>query len=153
MNKKGNPLKGHGKSALGIVQKFYPRVTAVIDAKHDVEIEVTAMDCSRATSKSPNACAMARAFKRTYDGAIISTSVAYLIRGDTAERYKVPNSVTREIVSFDRNHDFRAGQYRLNAPSAAFKLQPRRSRLKPERHDKQYGKVKSRHRTAGIRSL
>jgi hypothetical protein len=141
-------------SALKIVQKFYPQVNRVVDAPRERVVTVSAQDCKAATKKMPNDCAMAKAFKREYDGAIISTSVAYLIRGDKAERFKVPASVSREIVSFDRHKDFAPGEYYLSAPSEAFKMGPRRSKvpLDPNRQRGNAGKRK-RHVTAGIRSL
>jgi hypothetical protein len=143
-----------GKSALGIVRKYHPNVTRVVDAKRDVEIEVTAEDCKAGKRKGPSSCAMACAFKREYDGAIISLSTAYLIKGDIAERYMVPSSVSREIVSFDRAKQFAPGDYSLKKPAKSNKLGPRRSRLLDSRHDKKYAGNKPRnHRTAGIRAL
>jgi hypothetical protein len=139
-------------SALNIVQKYYPNVTKVMDAKQPVLINVTPKDCRGAKSKDFSSCAFAKACKRDYDGAIVSLSVAYLIKGELATRYKVPAGIAREIVSFDRNHDFRQGEYWLNAPSKAMRLGPRRH---PQPKNKaNYARVKRRyHRTGGIRSL
>lgn len=143
-----------GKSALGIVRKYHPNVTKIVEAKKDLHIEVTKDDCRKSKSKSPSSCAMARACSREYDGAIISLAVAYMIKGDTAIRYMVPQSVSREIVSFDRNHNFAPGEYQLKKVTKANKLGPRRSRLLPERHETQYSSTKRRpHKTAGIRAL
>lgn len=143
-----------GKSALGIVRKYYPKVIAVFDAKKPVSIEVTAADCKSSRRKSPDSCALAKAFQKEYDGSVVSLSVAYLIKGDKAFRYKVPNAIARELVSFDRHHDFAEGTYRLNAPNATEKLQPLKRKLNPHRHAKKYSKNKVRsHKTAGIRSL
>jgi hypothetical protein len=105
-----------GKSALKIVQKYHPNVTKVVDARSPLHIAVTARDCKNSNSKEPSACAMARACEREFDGAIISTTVAYVIQGGTAKRYRVPQSVARELVSFDRNHEFAPGDYHLKAP-------------------------------------
>lgn len=146
--------KTKGKSALSIVQKYYPSVLKVIDAPNSVSIAVTSRDCQLSKSKAPDACAMAHACKRSYDGAIIALSTAYLIKGTKAFRYKVPEAVSREIVSFDRHHDFQPGTYSLNAPTKWEKLAPRKYRLNPDRHKKSYPLVKARsHRTAGIRSI
>jgi hypothetical protein len=144
-----------GKSALGIVRKYHPQVNKVVDATKKVQIEVTAKDCRSGKRKGPSSCAMARAFEREYDGAIISLAVAYLIKGDKATRYRVPENVSREIVSFDRSKQFDPGTYTLTAPAGGEKLGPRRSRLLPERHAKKYSQHKPRnsHKTAGIRSL
>jgi hypothetical protein len=145
----------YGKSALKIIQKYYPAVKVVLDAKSDIGINVTATDCAKATMKAPNNCAMARAFKRNFDGAIVSTAVAYLILDKTAYRYMVPQSVTRELVSFDRHKEFAPGGYYLCRPTGSEKLGPRKYALKPERHKKSYAQDKRRavHKTPGIRSL
>lgn len=140
------------KSALAVVQRYYPSVTKVVDAVKNEAISVTAADCKYSRKKDPESCAMAKACKREFDGAIISTSVAYLIQGTTAKRYKVPESVSREIVSFDRSHSFAPGDYRLLAPTKHERLGPRTT---PQPMKKRYyASVKSRnHQTAGIRSL
>lgn len=143
-----------GKSALSVVRKYHPQVNKVVDAKKDLRIQVTAEDCKRGKVKGPSSCAMARAAMREYDGAIVSLATAYMIRGDVATRYMVPQSVSREIVSFDRAHKFEPGEYALKKVTKSNKLGPRRSRLLPERHDKTYANTKRRsHKTAGIRSL
>lgn len=144
-----------GKSALGIVRKYYPQVTRILEAKKDLTILVTTKDSRSSTKKSPNACALATACEREYDGAIISLSVAYLIKGNKAMRYRVPGAIAREIVSFDRHQDFQPGQYKLNAPSESGKLHPLGRKLRANRKGGGfYGGDKRRvHRTAGIRSL
>lgn len=140
------------KSALGIVQRYYPLVTKVVDAKTNEAIKVTAADCAYSRKKDPASCAMAKACKRDFDGAIISTAVAYLIQGTVAKRYKVPESVSREIVSFDRSHAFAPGDYELRAPNKHERLGPRQG-AQPAKKRK-YARVKSRnHQTVGIRSL
>lgn len=144
-----------GKSALGVVRKYHPGVNKVIEAKKDLRINVTAEDCKGARKKKPDACALAKACERSYDGAIVSLSTAYLIKGDKAFRYRVPQAVSRELVSFDRHHDFAPGEYKLKAPSKSFRLRPRGDRpLKPDRHKPHHAQIKRRnHRTAGIRAL
>lgn len=140
------------KSALIIIRAYYPGVTLVSDARKSVTLRVSKEDCAKANSKQPSACALARACKREYDGAIISLSVAYLISGNKALRFKVPESVSREIISFDRNHNFSPGEYTLKAPSASTRLGPRRH---PQPKDKGvYVRIKRRnHKTSGLRSL
>lgn len=149
--------KGQGKSALGIVRKYYPNVQKITDAKKPIKIEVTAKDCRGGNSKSPSSCAMARAFEREYDGAIISLSAAYLIKGNKATRYLVPQSVSREIVSFDRSHKFEPGTYSLRTPY--YTLGSPNRRTKPDTHKNAAGeryavsKSRNNHKTAGIRAL
>jgi hypothetical protein len=100
------------------VQKFYPEVTTVKDATEDVDIEVTNRISQSAAVKNHKKCAMSVACERQLgaDGAIVSVNVAYLIKGKSAVRYRVPESVSREVVSFDRNGGFAAGSYELKAP-------------------------------------
>lgn len=141
-----------GQKALAIVQKYHPSVTRVVDAKRSIVITVTERDCKTAKRMAPDHCALATACEREYDGAIISLSTAYLIKGTVAERYKVPHAVSREIVSFDRHQDFAAGDYWLNAPSETARLGPRE--YPQPKKKKRYAREKGRyHHTTGIRSL
>ena len=143
-----------GKSALGIVQKYHPEVTKVVDARKNLEIEVTESDCKYAQRKNAKDCAMARATKRQYDGAIISSSSAYVIKGDTATRYKVPESLAREIVTFDRHNAFEPGDYHLKAPSVRERLGANMKGGGPgpgRRNGKEANQ--RRHVTGGIRAL
>lgn len=114
--------KSTSRTALKIVQKYYPQVSSLVDAKKPVTINVTPEDCKQGKSGAPSECAMARAFSREYDGAIISKSISYLVRGKVALRYRTPESVTREIISFDRNNNFQPGEYGLRAPEQSAKL-------------------------------
>lgn len=146
--------KGHGKgrTALDIVQIYHPEVTSVRDARKNVSIEVTAEDCRKGNSKSPSACAMAKAFCRTYDGAIISIGSAYLIKGKKALRYKTPGTVGREIVSFDRNTNFSPGKYHLAAPAPSMRLGAHSNNNSGSRTSK--NKIKERHHiTTDVRAL
>lgn len=140
-----------GRCALTIVQRYHPEVTKVIDATESLDINVTEADCRKGKGKAPSACAMAKAFMREYDGAIISTSKAYLIKGKTAVRYNVPQSVAREIVSFDRSHKFAPGNYRLASVPKNAQLGKRKW---PQPPNRPAGGIKDRaHYTTGIRSL
>lgn len=104
-------------SALSNVQAAFPNVTKVVDAKKDTSFEVTKADTKSAAVRNHTACAAAVACKRKLelDGVIMSVSTAYLIKGNTATRYKVPEAVSREITSFDRDAIFEPGDYRLKA--------------------------------------
>lgn len=143
-------------SALQIVQSYYPGVTKVKDAKKGINITVTKDDCFRGTKKAPNKCAMANAFQRKegYDGAIISKAISYLIQGDQAIRYKTPESVAREIVSFDRGQDFDPGDYSLKAPSEREKLGVSHGPSPSQSPKSNSGGMKNRyHKTTGVRVL
>jgi len=97
------------------VKRLFPKVIAAMDATKPIEVSVNAKDCKEATSKNPSDCALARAAKRELhaDGVIIGMSSSYIIKGNKAIRYQTPDSVQREIVSFDRHHDFATGSYVL----------------------------------------
>lgn len=101
--------------ALNIIQKYYPNVNRVVDSKKPIVVSVTPEDNKFSKAKSHNKCAMARACQRQEhaDGAIISVRSAYVIKGNVAFRYRVPESVSREVVSFDRKSGFSPGTYQL----------------------------------------
>lgn len=147
-----------GKSALSIVRKYFPSITRVTDARDSLDVEVLAKDCKSGKAGEVNDCAMARACKRQFDGAIISKAIAYLIKGNVATRFRVPSSLQREIVSFDRNHDFRPGSYYLAKPYTTEKLLWRRDARSGTTSpigspDKPVKVVRRSHKTDGLRSL
>jgi hypothetical protein len=61
---------------------------------------------------------MAVACQRMFhaDGMIIGKQTAYLIKGTKAVRFSLPESVRKEIVSFDRGSGFEPGEYQLSKP-------------------------------------
>jgi hypothetical protein len=145
------------KTVLDQVQRFYPKVRRVVDGQRRVRVTVATSDLRGSKKKAPDNCAMARACTRAFalDGAVIRPSVAYFVRGRTATRYRVPQSIYREIVSFDRHGDFRPGEYHLRPVDPAHRV---------GRHQGGAGKknraAKSRrstprayHRTLGIRAV
>lgn len=103
------------KRALSIVRQFFPKVKEVSDATEALDIEVTNKDSKSAAVRNHESCAMAVACKRKTkaDGVIVSIGTAYVIKGEVAYRYRVPASIQREIVSFDREAGFAEGQYKL----------------------------------------
>jgi hypothetical protein len=145
-------VANQSRAALRVVQKYHPNVTRVVDANRSATIEVTRRDCKVGKSKAPDSCALANAFCRKHDGAIISLRVAYLVDGNKAVRYMVPSRISREIVSFDRGQYFAPGDYRLDRPASTERLGVRRNKKSVYR--KPSGKSVNRiHKTAGIRSL
>lgn len=140
--------------ALRLVNKFFPKVDSVVDARSKAQIEVTAQDATSRAVKSHSACAMAVACKRKFnlDGVIISRSVAYLVKGKQARRFHLPSSVSREIVSFDRGSGFSPGKYELSAIAKANRLGARIQR--PKDHAQRDGHPKKfRHITTNVRSV
>lgn len=142
-----------GRTALDIVRCYHPEVTEVIDAEQNVEVFVTVADCRNGKNKKPDGCAMAKALMREYDGAIISLQTAYLVKGTTAVRYRVPVSVSRELVAFDRHKRFSPGTYHLSGVPKTARLGQAHSR-RPKHNSGGKGKIKTRvHHTSGVRSL
>jgi hypothetical protein len=105
-------------TALQIVQRYFPDVKTVKDAEEEARIQVTNRDNQSAKVRNHTACAMAVACKRTYqaDGVIVAISVAYIIKNGVATRYRLPESIAREVVSFDRKGGFAPGEYKILAP-------------------------------------
>lgn len=108
--------------ALAIVRKYAPSVRHVEDATEDLDIEVTKRDLGK--RKDHNGCVLAEACKRQEKAttAIISRSAAYIVKGDTATRYLVTPTISREIVSFDRGAGFETGDYTLKRPCDSRRL-------------------------------
>lgn len=123
-------------SSLSTVKKFFPNVRKVTDARTNAYVEVTPKDVSISKLKNHKQCAMAVACKRKFnlDGVIIAKSVAYLVKGNSARRFHVPESVSREVVSFDRGAGFSEGKYALQAISLSNRMdRPKRTKLKDNR--------------------
>lgn len=145
------------KSRMGIINKYYPAVKTVVDATKNVTFQVTAEDSRKGNRKESDNCALAEACKREYDGAIISRHTAYLIKGTRATRYEVPEAVAREIVSFDRHHDFAPGTYKLNRPTPSNRIgadpRPAGGRDSKGKSRAKIGPTRHNHLTSGMRIL
>ncbi len=143
-------------SCLSVVKKFFPNVKAVVDSKTNARIEVTDADVKSSKLKNHKQCAMAVACKRKFhlDGVIIAKSVAYLVKGNKARRFNVPESVSREVVSFDRGAGFSAGDYALRAISPANRMdRPKREKLEEDRlHKGNPIEKRFQHKTDNVRA-
>lgn len=95
------------------LQRQFPKLRRVFDAKKPINVVVTAKDNNGGKVGDAQNCAMARAVCRDFkaDTAVIGLSYSYVIKGDTAVRYKTPVTVGREITSFDRSKKFAPGSY------------------------------------------
>ena len=140
-------------SSLRIVNKLFPKVKRVTDAKRNASIEVTLKDATSRGVKNHKECAMAVACKRKFkvDGVIISRSVAYLIKGSHAQRFHLPESVSREVVSFDRGAGFAPGKYELAAVSPANILGSRDERKPRTRKRNPLSPKRFQHITTDVR--
>jgi len=138
------------------VKRLFPQVETVVDAELPVEIDVTAADCETSQRLNPAECAMAQAGRRELhaDGVIIGISSSYVIKNKQALRFATPESVRREIVSFDRHKDFAPGMYNLVPKSPSTKL-GMNTRYKDKRRRTSADKVVKRkiHHSARVRFL
>lgn len=143
-------------NALLRVQKLFPHVTNMVDANSDIDIRVTKSDTQTKAVKNHSECALAHACRRSFqaDGAMINVTSAYIIKGNTATRYKLPESISREIVSFDREAAFEPGDYHLHTPPPSARLgAPNRSGTK-NGYTKGAGKqVQPYHLTENVRRV
>ena len=143
-------------TALQVVKKFFPEVEEVVDASRNAVIEVTDRDQKVAKKKSHKTCAMAVACKRKFnlDGVVISLNRAYLIKGKKARRFCLPESVSREVVTFDRHGDFEPGEYQLQRIPATSRLDRPQS-MRGKGHgpaNRPDGTRAHVHRTGGVRT-
>lgn len=117
------------------VTRLFPNVTKLKEASSPLDIEVTTRDVKSAKRLAGDQCAIANAVCRQEkaDGAVIGLSYSYVIRGNTATKYMTSTTAGREITSFDRNHDFHAGEYRLSALPPSQKRAAARKRAKDRR--------------------
>ncbi len=141
-------------TALQIVQKFYPNVATVTDAKKETTIEVTKRDCQSKAVKNHSECALATACKRAMDldGVVIAIRVAYLIKGNEAVRFGLGESIAREVTAFDRQGNFEPGEYTLLKPTHRIG-DPASSGARKFKRGKSGRTVKHRHMTEDVRHI
>ncbi len=141
-------------TALEIVRRFHPDVQSVKDATKSLVIEVTKKDCQSTAVKNHKECAMAQACKRQLkaDGIIVCLSTTYVIKGTHATRYKNNESISREIVSFDRKAGFSPGIYKFAKIPQTSKLGTNNGRRGGGK-EKQYPPKFHPHRTEDVREV
>ncbi len=116
----------------------------VVDATNPLTLHITPADVKGAKKKDPAHCAAAKAGQRELRRDVrVFLSRTYVKEKDHWTRYLTPESISREIVSFDRGSDFDPGDYKLLIPTVSQQLgQARgvsthpepRTKLKPGRH-------------------
>lgn len=99
----------------------------VVDAPKNAAITFTVNKADVRGSKSmdPRSCAAALAISREYKTqAIVHISRTYVKSEDGKAwiRYKTPESISREITSFDRGHSFEPGEYYVTPLPASERL-------------------------------
>lgn len=140
---------------LNKLQRHFPNVTKVVDAKDSIAVSVKKGDVAAGRRNQPGSCALAKACVREFkaDGALINIGFSYIIKDDLAVRYKTSVAVGREITSFDRHHDFAEGaDYLLSKVSPASRLGVHRSGPSGPKKGHQRSQPKPTvHRTVRIR--
>lgn len=123
------------KTADRIIRKLHKlgfmKVKHVKDANGPIWVNVTKKDSNEGRKKDASDCALARACVREFsaDGAVINIGTSYIIKGNTAVRFKTSPGVGREITSFDRNAGFEPGNdYLLSAIAPASRLDAPRNK-------------------------
>ena len=106
------------------LRKRFPSVTEVVDSDVPIEVNVQEGDASGGEQYDPEHCAMARALCRDFKAtaAVVGLSTSYVIVENKAYRFDTPESVAREITTFDRSQSFQPGSYYLRPKSPASRL-------------------------------
>jgi hypothetical protein len=114
-------------SATFVTKRAHERELEEVDAKKPLAVEVTARDIKLAKAKNSKECALARAVKRSMPvkAAYFLRTTAWLEFEDKMVRYRLPPSVQKEIVSFDRNKMMSTGEYVLSPVSPQDVRKPR----------------------------
>ncbi len=137
------------------LKKLFPQVETSVDADYPIEVLVNQDDCDGATQLDPTNCALARAAKRDLkaDAVVIGLNTSYIIRGKNAVRFATPERVSREIVSFDRHHDFEPGNYKLIPKAPTSRLWQSTQYNKPKGGGANKTATRKVHHSARVRIL
>lgn len=102
----------------------------VVDATEPIQVTINKRDITLGKKKNAHGCAAAIALCREHhaDEAVVHFSRAYVRRGNTWYRYRVPQMLRSEVVAFDRGGEFQPGDYLLKAIEPAHKLNSRKRR-------------------------
>lgn len=88
----------------------------VVNATKPLAIEVTPRDVKSGDTKDPGACAVALACMHMgYTEARVHLARTYLRLGNKWLKFRTPQSIRTELISFDRGGDFQTGTYILSA--------------------------------------
>lgn len=93
----------------------------IIDARQPLELELSRTDITQAIRKNSKDCAFATACKRQFKAraAYFFRTTAWLEYPDKMVRYILPQSMQKEIVSFDRSKIMAPGVYQLSKPTVS----------------------------------
>jgi hypothetical protein len=151
---KNRKVKQPNRKALQMIQSFFGKVGRVVDSEKQMVVRVTRADIEKSNMKDHKTCALAVCCQRTFeaDGVIIGLTTAYIIRGNTAYRFKLPGSIGREITSFDRGAGYDEGEYLLVPPCPSERLGERRPSGPSGRSNGVKGTKHFRHYTRNVRT-
>jgi hypothetical protein len=139
LSRKGKTVRERKIQLPRSLRRLFPNLDYAVDATKSIEVSVNKADCESAEPLNPTECALAKAAKREFhaDAAVIGMSASYIIKGNKAIRYQTPESVRREIVSFDRHSDFEPGTYSLPPKCPSLRLGHKKSGPSGSSHRKQ----------------
>jgi hypothetical protein len=127
----------------------------VYDAPPDMvmSFQVKDSDVKKSRKNDPANCAAAVAIKREYDtDVMVHISRTYIKSPDKKHwiRFHTPESIAREITSFDRGHSFETGEYYVRPEPESARLGVYRGANKERTtgNKRPRGKI---HRTARVR--
>lgn len=94
------------------------------DANEPLKITLTKADIKNGVPMDQRACAFAKGICRQEyaANAWVGISQAFVEWTDVVLRYDVPQSVARELVSFDRSHLAEVGEFHLSPPYPSHRL-------------------------------
>ena len=140
--KQGEAKKGH----------HYMDGLPVKDANHPLVLNIKTCDIQGSKKADASNCAAARALKRELGSqAKVYLTRTYVKVGKVWARFITPQSISREIVAFDRGAQFEPGEYVLNPPSKKQRLGIKRKSGASGKHTGNGKKV--RHITASVRQM
>ena len=131
----------------------------VVDAKGPLRISISARDAALGKTKDPAKCAASRAIIRTVadaKGARVHLGRTYIEMEDKWVRYKTPEALKTEIVSFDRGAkaEHTIGDYTLYAPSPTDRLgvRPKKTAGKTSGKQRRPHIARIHHQIEGVRA-
>lgn len=94
------------------------------DATESAVLNLTLQDIKQAKVKNFRFCAFARAAKRQYGckQAYFFRQTAWFEYKDKMVRYRLPGTVQREIVAFDRDGGMMPGEYKISPVNPSMRL-------------------------------
>lgn len=123
----------------------------IVDGTHPIKLRIKACDITGSKKADAENCAAARALKREFGSEVrVYLTRTYVKAGKVWQRFITPQSISREIVAFDRGARFEPGEYLLNAPSKTQRLGMSRASGPMK---KKGTSTRPRHFTASVRQM